>query len=225
MTALGFDLGVSLLALGLAFAAGPVRYPVRAALRRGGPACARRYEQAVSLGLLLGFTAAVLMAPAFALSPLWVAAAALLLLLAAADAAWRWLPTVWTLLLAALGATQLLGLPDPGLSHLGQRLMEAGGVMAALWLLRQSFVVLRGQEALGLGDIWLAGALALWLGAALTVQVLGFAAALGILSFLVTEQFSPPQRRRMGVAFGTHICFISAIYLTWFTTGPLSAYS
>ena len=213
-------LGLGLAVTGLAFATGPVRYPVRAALRLGGPTLAKRYERPVCLGLLIGCIGAILLAPVFGMSPMLMAALILLLLLAASDAAWRWLPPVWTMLLAAIGAIQLLYMPDPFF-----RMMEAGLVAGALLLLRQIFLWRNGTEALGLGDIWLAGAVALSLGAPLTFQVLGLAAALGIASFLITERLFPSQRRRMGVAFGTHICFISAIYLTWFTTSPVSAYT
>lgn len=213
-------LGVAWVILGLAFALGPVRFPVRAALRQAGPGPAKRYEQPVAFGLLLGAVAAAALAPAWQISPLMIAALVLLALLAAADAAWRWLPPVWTGLLALLGLMHLTTLDAPLL-----RLIEAGAVMAFLLGLRQIFWRLRGEEALGLGDIWLSGTLALLLGAALTSQVLGLAAASGLLGFMLATWFCPPKQRRLGVAFGTHICFISAIYLTWFTTGPLSAYT
>ena len=213
-------LALGLVVLGLAFTTGPVRFPVRAALRCAGPQVAKRFEGAVTLGLFAGLAGAILLAPPLGVSPVLMTALALLLLLAASDAAWRWLPPVWTMLLAGLGSIQLIYLDDPLL-----RTLEAGVVAGALITLRQSFLWLRGQEALGLGDVWLAGAVALMLGAPLTFQVLGLAACSGLLSCAVTQALFPPQRRRLGVAFGTHICFISAIYLTWFTSFPLSAYS
>lgn len=213
-------LALGLVVLSLAFATGPVRFPVRAALRPLSVAGAKRFEGAVTAGLFVGLAGAILMAPVVGVSPLLMTALALLLLLAACDASWRWLPPIWTILLAILGVTSLLYIDNPIL-----RLTEAVLVAGLLLTLRQSFIWLRGTEALGLGDVWLAAAIALHLGAPLSFQVLGLAACLGMLTHALSTWLVPPKRNRLGVAFGTHICFISAIYLSWFTPFPVSVYS
>lgn len=213
-------LALGLVVLSLAFATGPIRFPVRAALRPLSVGVAKQYEGAVTTGLFAGLAGAILMAPLWGISPLLMTTLALLLLLAASDASWRWLPPVWTILLAALGVISLLYIDNPTL-----RLIEATLVAALLLTIRQTFIWLRGTEALGLGDVWLAGAIALQLGAPLSFQVLGFAACLGMLTHGLSSWLLPPKRTRLGVAFGTHICFISAIYLTWFTPFPVSVYS
>ena len=88
-------LALSLVVLSLAFTTGLVRFPVRAALRQAGPAVAKRFEGAATLGLFAGLAGAILLAPLLQISPLLMTALALLLLLGANDAAWRWLPPLW----------------------------------------------------------------------------------------------------------------------------------
>lgn len=213
-------LALSLVVLSLAFAMGPVRFPVRAALHPLGPDVAKRFEWPVLAGLFAGLAAAVVLSPSAGISPLLTASLALLLLMAASDAAWRWLPPVWTALLALIGFITLIynGTLIPFI-------LQAGAVIAGLMAVRHAFFWWRGVEALGMGDVWLAGALALHLGAPVTLQVLGLAACLGLLIYVLSSLILPPARRRMGVAFGTHICFISAIALSWLTYFPLSTYS
>lgn len=215
---MGVALG--LVVLSLAFATGPVRFPVRAALRGFGPQVAKRFERPVLVGLFAGMAGAILLSPLLGVSPVLITALALLALLAASDASWRWLPPIWTLLLAGIGVILLIYNDTPAL-----RLLEAAVVATLLLGLRQTFLWLRGTEALGLGDVWLAGAVALHLGAPLTFQVLGLAAGLGLLGCALSPYLFAPTRRRLGVAFGTHICFISAIYICWFPFFPISTYS
>ncbi len=211
---------LGLVVLVLAFATGPVRFPVRAALRPLGTDVAKRFEWPVQGGLFAGMAGAVLLSPGFGVSPVLMVSLALLFLLAASDASWRWLPPVWTILLAGIGASMLIYNDTPAV-----RILEAASVAVLLIALRQTFLWLRDTEALGLGDVWLAGAVALHLGAPLTFQVLGLAACLGLLSCAVSHHILPPKKQRLGVAFGTHICLISAIYISWFTYFPVSAYS
>lgn len=117
------------------------------------------FGEALGAGLT---TASLVLLP---IGPALVVAALGLVLIAAAaaDAASRRLPD------AASGAAAVLGL---GLALLrGPAALLAGLAAAALTggvllLLRRSFAARRGDPGLGLGDVKLAAALALWLGAA-----------------------------------------------------------
>jgi leader peptidase (prepilin peptidase)/N-methyltransferase len=161
--------------------------PVVSFIRRRGvcAACGARIDPIHPLGELSGAAiglACVSLAP----FPSYLLAAALgLTLLASAvvDARTRRLPDVLTL--AALALAAILSL-----LHCVKNL-EAGLVAAAiafglLELVRRSFLWLRRKPGLGFGDVKLAAALAIWLGAA-TAWAVVIASVLGLIAFAVAR--------------------------------------
>lgn len=104
---------------------------------------------------------------------------------AVADLSGRRLPDLASLLAALLGGVLAL--------HRGPAALSAGLVAAmltgtVLLLLRRSFAALKGDPGLGLGDVKLAVALALWLGAA-TPWALAAAGALGLIQVRLSKSF------------------------------------
>ncbi len=191
---------------------GPRMLALRAALR--GPLGAdgtRRWARAAGWGagtgvvLAVGLVAGVLGWDAAAIT----AILALLIALAWMDLAWRWLPLEWVGALGLAGLIAVTAGPDPVAGLAGGA--AAAGVLLALQLV---FRMLRGVEALGTGDILLIGAIGLFSGFPAVFTILAIAAATGlghgILGrFLATDT----TRTRYGVAFGTHLAIVFALWL------------
>ncbi|MEO9826863.1 MAG: prepilin peptidase [Paracoccaceae bacterium] len=200
----------SLAALLIAFLAGPTLLMARGVLRpKLGADVARSRAPGLAIGLGAGALSATIVIGATLGGPAAVITAflTLLLMLAAMDMAWRWLPLEWTLALGALGfgAAPLSG--DLTTAALGAAL--GGGVLLAL---RQSFLILRKVEALGVGDIWLAAALGAFIGPIHIIWLLGAAAGFGlVLHFLARA----PTRQRLGVAFGAQLCAVAPIFVAF----------
>ncbi len=145
--------------------------------------CGERISPLHPIGELTGAATAVLavllLPPAQA--ALAVAMGLALLAASATDALSRRLPDVFTLAVAGLAL---------GLSTLGglERLLIGLAAGAATFLLlegvRRGFLALRGRPGLGLGDVKLLAALALWLGLA-TPWALAGAAVLGLIAAAV----------------------------------------
>lgn len=201
------------------FAIGPAVVPVRAGLRQFGASHVRRYQTSVTLGLCVGMCATIALAPSAGLDPVTLAVLCLLALLGACDLAWRWLPPVWSGLLGALAFADL-----DCIAQVGPKLLDAAIVALFLIAIRQTFLSLRRVEALGLGDVWLAAAVTLHLGLLPSFQALGLAALLGVGTDLALSVVSPRRKRRLGVAFGTHICLLSAIFISYATKNPAFPY-
>lgn len=142
------------------------------------------------LGAVLAMASVVLL-PA---GPALAAAALGLVLIAAgaADAASRRLPDLASAAIAALGLGLAL-LRGPGALLAGVAAAAVTG--GVLLLLRRSFAACRRDPGLGLGDLKLAAALALWLGAATP-----WAMALAGLVGLAQVRLSRPADGR--IAFG-----------------------
>lgn len=201
----------ALAAIGVAVLTGPLMLTCRAVLRRlMPPAALRRWQGPVTAGVGAGLLAATLLgATTGGNAALVVAVFGLLLLLATLDLAWRWLPFAWTMPLLALGIVA---------AWVNHALIDAilgvalgAGVLLALQL---SFRFLRGVEALGTGDIWLAAGLGALAGPQKIMLILGLSAVLALAveagrSILVTR----PGRRRLGVAYGAHMCLAYIVFV------------
>lgn len=154
--------------------------PIVSYVRLGG-VCAQ-CRAVISPSHLAGEVAgAVLSIACFAVLPigpaLLVAALGLVLVsAAAADLASRRLPDLASLLTAVLGGVLAL---QRGPFALLAGLAAAALTGGVLLLLRRSFAARKGDPGLGLGDVKLAAALALWLGAA-TPWAIAVAGLLGL---------------------------------------------
>lgn len=198
------------MATGVAVWAGPLRIMVRAGLHLwGGKAAVMQWQQAATLGLGAGLVVAPVLAGTLfgGLGAVFAAIIGLSLLLLALDLAWRWLPLEWTMPILALALVA-------GFS--GNRVEDAlfGAALGAgpLWALQVAFRRLRGIEALGTGDIWLAAAIGAVVGASTIAWVLALAALSGLaFDFLGRSSSKRTKRRRWGVAFGSHLIAIFLI--------------
>ncbi|MFQ6546524.1 prepilin peptidase [Aestuariibius sp. 2305UL40-4] len=192
------------------FVSTPARLALRAALRKAGGRPALRWTTSLQAGLTLGLSAAIWLQFSFGGAPLLTAAIAIALLLAACDLAWRWLPPGWSIALAVLGIFATLD----GQSWLS---LLAGIASPALTLLalRQTFLTLRGVEALGLGDVWLAAAIGAWLDPMLGLLALGLAALSGLAAATITRLLTSAPPANPKVAFGSHLCFAFLLLLNF----------
>ena len=111
---------------------------------------------------------------------------------AAADLASQRLPDLASLIIALLGGVLAL---RRGPTALLAGLAAAALTVAVLLLLRRSFAARGGDPGLGLGDVKLAAALALWLGAASPWAI----AAAGLLGLVQVRLAKSPDGR---IAFG-----------------------
>ncbi|MEM9763324.1 MAG: prepilin peptidase [Pseudomonadota bacterium] len=170
-------------ALGILLAcSGPLPHAARAILRVAlGHGRAARVR-ALTTAAILGLRAALVLAPAAgwliagAPGAIFASVAAASLLLAILDLSWRWLPLEWVGGIAASGLALAL-------AHgaLLEAVTETAAITLLLAALAATFRRLRGVEGLGLGDVFLAGAIATHLGLIATALVL-FAAALAALA-------------------------------------------
>jgi len=202
----------SLAAIGCAVTLGPLVLTVRAVLRTAvGPATIRQWQKPVAwgvggglciatatVGILINGNAAML-----------AATLGILLLLAILDLAWRWLPYEWTMPLLTLGGVSAWANDRITDAILG--LLIGGGTLMALQI---TFRVLRGIEALGTGDIWLAAGLGLLAGMPQIPWILCLS-AVNALAFSGLSKLAskPDQRRRLGVAYGTHLILAYLVFL------------
>lgn len=199
--------GVALFAVLAAVSITPAHIVARSTLRHfAGPATIKSRAPALILGSGVGAALAVGLAGALFGPPaaLTVALLVLLILLAAMDVAWRWLPLEWCALIALIGCTEAI--LSGAFAHALLGAAIGGGV---LFLLRALYLMTRGIEALGLGDVWLAAALGTLFGPTQIIWILGLAAGLGLLHFT----FLGPKRTASGVAFGAQICAVTPIFL------------
>lgn len=210
----GILIAVAILASGIAVGMGPLRLTMRAMLRYCASAAAmRRWQWPVTMGVGAGLLASVVASGVFIgpNSAVLTATVGLLVLLAILDLAWRWLPFVWTL--------PLLTLAIVAAYFNGTAQDAAFGVLLGagmLWSLQLCFRHWRGVEALGTGDIWLAAALGALVGPQQIALVLGIAAVTGLtVEVLQNLRSNPTKRRRLGVAYGAHMC------LAYFVSFPL----
>lgn len=201
---------LSLAALLIAFLAGPTLLMARGVLRaRFGPDIARARAPGLAIGIGAGALSATALIGATLGGPAAVITAflTLLVMLAAMDMAWRWLPLEWTLALGALGFGAAVLSGDLTPAALGAAL--GGGVLLTL---RQTFLILRKVEALGIGDIWLAAALGAFIGPIHIIWLLGAAACFGLVIHFSSRT---PSRQRLGVAFGAHLCVCAPIFVAF----------
>lgn len=154
--------------------------PILSYVRLGGACadCRAPIHPGHFAGEVLGASLAMASVVLLPVGPAVVAAALGLVLIAAAaaDVASRRLPDLASVLAAVLGlGLALLRGPTALLAGLAAAALTGG----ILLLLRRSFAARRGDPGLGLGDVKLAAALALWLGAA-TPWALALAGVLGL---------------------------------------------
>jgi leader peptidase (prepilin peptidase)/N-methyltransferase len=93
---------------------------------------------------------------------------------------------------------------------------DAAAVFAAALALRGCYRVLRGREGLGLGDVKLVTAAALWTGLSGLPFVLGGAVVSAMLSLLVLRSEGAELRSGDAIAFGPHLAL--GIWLTVLAT-------
>lgn len=207
------DLGyifLSIATLMTAFLAGPSILVARGVLRdRFGPASARAHGRSLAIGVGAGAMAATVLIGLIlgGQAAVNVALLTFLVMLAAMDVAWRWLPLEWTLPLNVLGFGAAMFSGDLTSAVLGAAL--GGGILLAL---RTGYFVLRNIEALGLGDVWLAAALGAFVGPTHIIWLLGGAACFGLVLYFSSRSSQP---RRMGVAFGAHLCVATPIFVAF----------
>lgn len=199
---------VSLLIILSALTISPAQLAARSILRQtaGGP-LVRSRAPALVVGVGVGASLAAVWAGALfgAGAAMTVALLLVLALLATIDLAWRWLSVEWCGLIACVGAAEAILSGNVHHALLGA---VAGG--ALLCVLRMSFLLLRGIEALGLGDVWLAAAIGCVVGPEHIIWVLGAAACLGLLLHYAAPSRDSAER---GVAFGAHICLVTPFFL------------
>lgn len=202
----------SLAAIGCAVTLGPLVLLVRAVLRTTvAPATIRKWQKPIAWGLGGGFciataTVGILINGSAAML---AATLGILLLLAILDLAWRWLPYEWTLPLLALGGVSAWANDRITDAFLG--LLIGGGTLMVLQI---TFRVLRGIEALGTGDIWLAAGLGLLAGMPQIPWILCLSAVSALaFSGLSKLTSKPDQRQRLGVAYGTHLILAYLVFL------------
>ncbi|WP_165189867.1 prepilin peptidase [Caulobacter soli] len=170
--------------------------PIVSYVRLGGAcACCRApIHRGHFVGEVLGAVLAMVSVATLPIGSALAAAALGLVLIAAAaaDAVVRRLPDLASLAVAILGVgLSLLRGPEAVLAGLVAGVLTGG----ALLLLRRGFAARRGDPGLGLGDVKLAIALALWLGAA-TPWAVALAGLFGLLQVRVAK---PADGR---IAFG-----------------------
>lgn len=203
-------IGAAFFAAVIAVFAGPLELLVRAGLRLF---CGRqgmlRWQRPVSIGVAVGLILSPLVAGVVAgVQPVTVVVLGLLILLGGLDLAWRWLPYEWTIPLLALGLIEAFHHSNVDQAVLGA--VTGGGFLFAL---QMSMKLLRGQDGLGTGDIWLAAGLGTFVGPHSIIFVLAGAAITGILAHsLVFQSEKPRSRKRLGVAYGAHLCLVFAIF-------------
>jgi leader peptidase (prepilin peptidase)/N-methyltransferase len=185
---------------------------VRAGLRTwGGKAAVTRHQAAATLGIGLALAAAPVLSGVLLDGAAAVTAAVLglCLLLLTQDLAWRWLPLEWTVPLAALAlVAAFVG------NTVEDALIGAGLGAGLLWTLQITFRRLRGTEAIGSGDIWLAAGIGGLAGATTIAWVLGLSALTGLAEERgKIAMFGPPDRKRWGVAYGAHM--IAVFLILW----------
>jgi leader peptidase (prepilin peptidase)/N-methyltransferase len=199
-------------AIGCAVVLGPMALTIRAVLRLFMPRPAlRRWQKPIVWGLrggLVGATAAA----GFWINggaALLAATLGILFLLAILDLAWRWLPFQWTLPILVLGGISAVANDQVTDAILG--LLIGGGTLMALQF---TFRILRGVEALGTGDIWLAAGLGLLAGMPNISWILCLSAVSALAFSAVSRLASKPaQRHRLGVAYGTHLILAYLVFL------------
>lgn len=170
--------------------------PILSYVRLGGACadCRAPIHPSHFAGEVLGAALALASVVLLPVGPALAAAALGLVLIAAgaADVASRRLPDFASVAVAVLGLALALS-RGPGALLAG--LAAAALTGGILLLLRRSFAARRGDPGLGLGDVKLATALALWLGAA-TPWALALA---GLMGLAQVRLFKPADGR---IAFG-----------------------
>lgn len=117
-------------------------------------------------------------------------------------------------LLAVVLLSSLLLLVHLHLPDLATHLAWAGAVFVVLILLRSMFVVLHGDPGLGLGEVKLLSALAVWLGP-LTPCALVLACALALLSRVLTGRLTGRAPFGPWIALGAWIVGLAAELHPW----------
>ncbi|MEL6480981.1 MAG: prepilin peptidase [Pseudomonadota bacterium] len=202
-------------ALGILLAcSGPLPHAARAILRLGLGRGRAGQVRALTPAATLGLRAASLLAPAAgwliagAPGAIFTSVAAASLLLAILDLSWRWLPLEWVGGIAASGI--VLAMASGALL---EALTETAAIMLLLAALAATFRRLRGVDGLGLGDVFLAGAITTHLGLAATAMVL-FAAAIAALAAeaLIFRDIYATRYRARTVPLGAWLalCFVCA---------------
>ncbi|MEM7718278.1 MAG: prepilin peptidase [Pseudomonadota bacterium] len=198
----------ALLAVLTALTIPPAQLAARSVLRHMANArVSRARAPAFVVGLGAGAAVAALLAGLW-IGPnaaITVALLLLLALLATIDLAWRWLPWEWCGLIATLGGVQAVLNATYEPAAFGA--LVGGGL---LLVLRTTYRVLLGIEALGLGDVWLTAAIGTFVGPIYIMWVLAAAACLGLLLHFASKAQAAPER---GVAFGAHICAVTPFFL------------
>lgn len=170
--------------------------PIVSYLRLGGACANCRAAIAPShlAGEIAGAVVALAAVSVLPIGPAMLTAGLGLVLVsaAAADLASRRLPDLASLIAAILGGILAL---QRGPIALLAGLAAAALTGAVLLLLRRGFAARRGDPGLGLGDLKLAAALALWLGAATPWAI----AAAGLLGLIQVRLARSPDGR---IAFG-----------------------
>jgi len=153
-------------------------------------------------------------APATALGLAW--AVTLLVLLALIDVRTRLLPDALTLPLLWTGLG--LALLGRGLVMLPEALAATMIAYVSLWLLTWLFLILRGRDGMGGGDVKLLAAIGAWIGWPDVLFVLLCASVTGILTALAAA-----RGRHLGAQhpFGPHLAGAAIVWMILRATGAV----
>lgn len=129
------------------------------------------------------------------------------------------IPDWLNLAIAALGAIHAAALG--GAAFLAEAIVEAAIIGGAIWVLRRLYFMLRGVQGLGLGDVKLLAASALWVGAAGIPMQLLVASVTALLAAAGLQFGGQAMTRQTALPFGPFLALGLLITLALQQTGWL----
>ncbi len=129
------------------------------------------------------------------------------------------IPDWLNLAIAALGAIHAAALG--GAAFLAEAIVEAAIIGGAIWVLRRLYFMLRGVQGLGLGDVKLLAASALWVGAAGIPMQLLVASLTALLAAVGLQLGGQAMTRQTALPFGPFLALGLLITLALQQTGWL----
>lgn len=130
------------------------------------------------------------------------------------------IPDWLNLAIAALGAMHAAALG--GLAFLAEASLEALIIGGAVWLLRRLYFMLRGVQGLGLGDVKLLAASALWVGAAGIPMQLLVSSVTALLAAAGLQLGGQAMTRQTALPFGPFLALGLLVTLALQQAGWLS---
>lgn len=172
----------------------------------------QRWTRSSLWGVKLGVICALVYVQFF-IDPAYVIYVAILVnfaFLGVMDLAWRWLPVEWTI--ALWGLALAIAIENQQVSA---ALLAGCCAAGCLWVISVFFRYWKSAEVMGLGDIWLSGAVGTLFGVVATANILAIAALTALISEVLRQNLRGPNHR-YGVPFGAHIALVASIWLIYF---------